>query len=174
EISNPSNAALGTPTATGVIKDEADEDGNPTEGDRPEVNIKATVAEAVEGEGTALEFEVSQTNPSNEDTTVDVNLGSDSSIEPEDIEKIEYTDVDGNPVVLETPEEIADFLENGATVLIPAGETKAPAIKLTPKDDDIYEVSEDVVLEISSPQGAKLGESIKDTAVIKDEADEDG
>ncbi|WP_169794693.1 hypothetical protein, partial [Psychrobacter phenylpyruvicus] len=142
-------------TATILDEDQADNDDNPenpddptdpTDGDKPVVKIEATVAEAVEGEDTALEYVVSQNNLSELDSTVDVNFADSNEIDATDIIKVEYTDADGNPVVLETSEEIADFFANGVTIKIPAGSKEAPAIKLTPANDNVYEKSEDAIL----------------------------
>ncbi|MDG6882376.1 Serralysin precursor [Phocoenobacter uteri] len=172
-ISEPQGADLGTPTAKGVIKDEPNKEGTPEEGDRPTVSIEATVAKSIEGKDTALEYVISQDRLSNDDTTVKVNLGKASTIEPEDLAKVEYTDAAGKNVVLTELKEIKNFLDNGTTVKIKAGETDAPTIKLTPKNDEIYEKSEDAILDISEPQGADLGTPTA-TGVIEDEPNKKG
>ncbi|WP_082794109.1 VCBS domain-containing protein, partial [Psychrobacter phenylpyruvicus] len=141
---------------------------NPTEGDKPEVSIAATAPKAIEGIDNTLVFEITQDNVSEFDTTVDVKLGADSTIEAEDIASISYTKADGTQVTLGDQAAIEAFLTNGDSIKIPAGETAAPAIIVTVVDDDIYEVSEDMVLEIGNPENATIG-TPSATGVILDE-----
>ena len=160
EISSPVNATLGGASATGVVLDNDNTGtGEPNDGDKPTVSIAATDDKAVEGGADdPLVFTVSQDKVSNFDTTVNVKLGaSDNSIEAADIASISYTNAAGTVVTLSTQADIADFLTNGATITIKAGQTAAPAITVTVVDDAIYEQSEEMVLEISSPVNATLG-----------------
>ena len=145
--------------------------------DTPVVSIIATKPEAVEGEAgnNALEFTVSQNNQSNFDTTVDVKLNTaNSDINAADIDSIVYTDVTGTEITLTTQAQIQDFLTNGASVKIAAGSTKAPVITITVADDDVYEQSEDLVLDISNPSNAAIGPDSSATGTIFDEDAADG
>ncbi|MLS00635.1 hypothetical protein DQI88_23365, partial [Salmonella enterica subsp. enterica] len=117
-LSNPVNATLGTLTATGAILDE-----NGGAIDAPVVNITATDAQAIEGVDNTLIFTVTQTNLSNLDTTVKVSLGATNTVEAADIASISYTNAAGVVVSLTTATQIQDFLANGASITIPAGQT---------------------------------------------------
>ncbi|WP_351058541.1 Calx-beta domain-containing protein, partial [Psychrobacter sp. TB20-MNA-CIBAN-0197] len=142
--------------------------------DTPVVSITATKPEAVEGEAgnDTLAFTVSQNNVSNFDSTVDVKLNSgDSDIDAADISSIVYTDENGTEITLSTQAQIQDFLTNGASVKIAAGQTKAPVIIITVADDDVYEQSEDLVLDISNAQNATIGTDSA-TGTILDESDD--
>ncbi|WP_434353523.1 Calx-beta domain-containing protein [Psychrobacter sp. HD31] len=136
----------------------------------PKVKIVAKDDEAVEGVDNALEFTVSQNEVNNKDTIVKVKPTGNSTVEPEDIVSIVYTDGNGNEKTLNTPEQIEDFFESGVNVQIAKGKTETP-IKITVKDDESYEVSEDLVLEISEPKNASLSDEIEATGVINDEDD---
>ncbi|MEG9305041.1 Ig-like domain-containing protein, partial [Psychrobacter celer] len=126
--------------------------------DTPVVSITATKDTATEGVDNLLIFDVSQDNLSNFDTIVDVKLNTvNSTIEAADVASISYTNSDGIVVTLGTQAEIQDFLTNGASVKIAAGSTKAPVITITVADDDVYEQSEDLVLDISNAQNATIG-----------------
>ncbi|MFP3334559.1 hypothetical protein SB761_28100, partial [Pseudomonas sp. SIMBA_064] len=78
-----------------------------------------------------LIFSVTQTNLSNLDTTVNVSLGGNNTVEAADIASISYTNADGVVVTLDKLSEIQAFLADGATVNIPAGSLSAPAITVT-------------------------------------------
>ncbi|MBF0659871.1 hypothetical protein IPZ60_14110, partial [Psychrobacter sp. NG25] len=151
DISTDANVASVSPTegsATGTISDEGN--GNPTDDDKPVVSIVATTPEATEGAAdNTLAFTISQDNVSNFDTEVSVSLGTNNAIVAADIDQISYTVDGGVDVVITNPAEIADFLASG-TVTIPAGSTFTPVITVTAKDDDIFENSEDLVLDIST------------------------
>ncbi|MFP3353499.1 hypothetical protein R0K04_19140, partial [Pseudoalteromonas sp. SIMBA_153] len=125
-LSSPVNAALGTATASAEI---LDEDGGAI--DAPVVSIAATDAQAIEGVDNTLIFSVTQTNLSNLDTTVNVSLGGNNTVEAADIASISYTNADGVVVTLDKLSEIQAFLADGATVNIPAGSLSAPAITVT-------------------------------------------
>uniref|UniRef100_UPI0036D2E263 Calx-beta domain-containing protein n=1 Tax=Psychrobacter sp. R86515 TaxID=3093855 RepID=UPI0036D2E263 len=165
-LSSPVNAALGTATASAEI---LDEDGGAI--DAPVVSIAATDAQAIEGVDNTLIFSVTQTNLSNLDTTVNVSLGAANTVEAADIASISYTNATGVVVSLTTATQIQDFLANGASVTIPAGETAAPVITVTIADDVVYEQSEDLVLEIGSPVNATIGTNSA-TGVILDESND--
>ncbi|UEC25572.1 hypothetical protein LK453_00005, partial [Psychrobacter sanguinis] len=176
-LSSPVNATIGTGTATGDILDESDNsedpfDGSNTEGDKPVVSISATDNQAIEGIDNTLVFTVSQTKISNFDTTVTVSLGA-SDIDASDIASITYTNANGEAVTLSTQAQIQNFFEKGDKVTIPAGSTQASAIIITVVDDTVYEKSEDMVLEISRPVNAVLGQA-SDKATILDEDATDG
>ncbi|MGE6351064.1 VCBS domain-containing protein, partial [Psychrobacter sp. NPDC078511] len=148
------------------------QDGTPQEGDRPTVSITATKDTAIEGEDNTLEFSITQDNISTVDSTVDVKLNSgDSDIDAADISSIVYTDENGTEITLSTQAQIQDFLTNGASVKIAAGQTKAPVITITVADDDVYERSEDLVLDISNAQNATIGTDSA-TGSIVDESDD--
>ncbi|MCG3879282.1 Calx-beta domain-containing protein, partial [Psychrobacter sp. Ps6] len=145
---------------------------NPTAGsDIPVVNIAATDAQAIEGVDNTLIFSVTQSNLSNLDTTVTVTLGASNTVEAADIASISYTNADGVVVSLTTSAQIQDFLTNGANVTIPAGQTTAPVITVTIADDVVYEQTEDLVLEISTPVNATIGTDSA-TGVILDESND--
>ncbi|MFP3508018.1 hypothetical protein, partial [Burkholderia sp. SIMBA_062] len=59
---------------------------------------------------------------------VNVSLGAANTVEAADIASISYTNATGVVVSLTTATQIQDFLANGASVTIPAGETAAPVI----------------------------------------------
>ena len=162
-ISAPVNANLGTDSADAQIDDETTPNEPPREGDAPTVNIVATKAVAVEGESVA-EFEISQTNESNFDTTVQFTLDL-GEIEAADIDSITYTDANGTTV---TVSDIADFITNGVELTIPANSTAKPVVTITPVDDAIFEKSEAFSANISAPVNAKLGTDSAD-AQIDDE-----
>ena len=121
------------------------------------VSISATDAQAIEGETTPSYFTVSQSNLSTLDTVVDVTLGASSNISAADLAGISYTNAAGNVVTLTTSAQIQAFLDNGASVKIAAGSTVAPVITVTVADDAIYEQSEELVLNISNPSNATIG-----------------
>src|SRR5699024_4728024 len=94
------------------------------------------------------------------DTTVDVKLNTaDSAINAADIASIVYTNAAGVEITLSTTAQIQDFLTNGTSVKIPAGSTSAPVITITVVDDNVYETSEDLVLDISNAVNATIGTS---------------
>ena len=120
------------------------------DGDKPTINIAATDATAIEGAaGDVLVYEVSQTNPSNFDTVAHVSLSG--AVSAADVASISYTDANGVVQTVTDPAAIQALFTNGFDVKIPAGATSAPAITITPAQDDIYEVSEALTLTISSP-----------------------
>ncbi|WP_201538276.1 VCBS domain-containing protein [Psychrobacter sanguinis] len=133
----------------------------------PVVSISATDNQAIEGIDNMLVFTVSQTKISNFDTTVTVSLGA-SDIDASDIASITYTNANGEAVTLSTQAQIQNFFEKGDKVTIPAGSTQASAIIITVVDDTVYEKSEQMVLEISRPVNAVLGQA-SDKATILDE-----
>ena len=135
------------------------------------VSITATDAQAIEGVDNTLIFTVTQTNLSNLDTTVKVSLGATNTVEAADIASISYTNAAGVVVSLTTATQIQDFLANGASVTIPAGQTAAPVITVTIADDVVYEQSEDLVLAISTPVNATIGTNSA-TGVILDESND--
>ncbi len=149
-ISNPTNATIDSlnDTDTGIILDDT--------ADEPQVSITATDSEAVEGVDNILTFAVTQNRLSTLDTTVTVKADVSNEISPIDISRISYTNALGNPVILTTQTEIQDFLNNGVTLTIAAGSLNGPVIKVTMVNDAIYEVSEKLVLTISSPTNASI------------------
>ncbi|MCP6576611.1 hypothetical protein NL496_28345, partial [Klebsiella pneumoniae] len=84
-------------------------------------------------------------------------LGATNTVEAADIASISYTNAAGVVVSLTTATQIQDFLANGASITIPAGQMAAPVITVTVADDVIYEQSEDLVLAISNPVNATIG-----------------
>ncbi|WP_227669518.1 Calx-beta domain-containing protein [Psychrobacter sp. NG254] len=166
-LSGPVNSTLGTISATGAI---LDENGGAT--DAPVVSISATDAQAIEGVDNTLIFSVTQTNLSNLDTTVNVSLDGNNTVEAADIASISYTNAAGGLVTLDKLSDIQTFLADGATVNIPAGSLSAPAITVTVIDDVVYERSENLVLNIAiptnSPTPATVGTGTA-TGVILDE-----
>ncbi|MBF2720911.1 hypothetical protein IP510_13595, partial [Psychrobacter sp. NG254] len=169
-LSGPVNATLGTVSATGAILDE-----NGGAIDAPVVSISATDAQAIEGVDSTLIFSVTQTNLSNLDTTVTVSLGGNNTVEAADIASISYTNAAGVLVSLTTTTQIQDFLANGASVTIPAGQMAAPVITVTIADDVVYEQSENLILDIAiptnSPTPATVGTGTA-TGVILDESND--
>ncbi|WP_261863895.1 Calx-beta domain-containing protein, partial [Psychrobacter sp. JCM 18900] len=124
-------------------------DNDPATGsDIPVVKIIATDEQAIEGVDNGLVFTISQNQISNFDTLVDVKLSDTSSIEVADITSISYVGIDGVTVFLSNANDIQDFLTNGASVKIPAGQSSAPAINVTVANDTIYEQSESIVLDV--------------------------
>ncbi|MDN3440926.1 Calx-beta domain-containing protein, partial [Psychrobacter sp. APC 3279] len=174
------NISADNDSVTTTIYDDGTTDGttpvnpaDPTVGnDIPVVSISATDAQAIEGVDNTLIFSVTQTNLSNLDTTVNVSLGNNNTVEAADIASISYTNADGVLVTLDKLSDIQTFLADGATVNIPAGSLSAPAITVTVIDDVVYERSEELVLNIaiptSSPTPATVGTSTA-TGVILDE-----
>ncbi|MDX2374867.1 hypothetical protein NJD71_12140, partial [Psychrobacter sp. PP-21] len=147
---------------------------NPMTGsDIPVVSIVATDGQAIEGIDNGLVFAVSQNKISNFNTLVDVKISDTSSIELADITSISYVDIDGVTVFLSNANDIQDFLINGASVRIPAGQSSAPVINVTVVDDAIYEVSEALSMSISNPINASIGTAF-DVATIFDEDAADG
>ncbi|WP_284143765.1 Calx-beta domain-containing protein [Psychrobacter sp. WY6] len=173
-ITGAVNATVGTSSATGTILDEDATDGTPQEGDKPSVSITATKDTAIEGVDNTLEFSVTQSNQSDFDSTVDVKLNTtDSTINAADIASIVYTNAAGVEITLSTTAKIQDFLTNGASVKIPAGSTSAPVITITVVDDNVYEKSEDLVLDINNAVNATIGTDSA-TGTILDEDATDG
>ncbi|MBU1435287.1 VWA domain-containing protein, partial [bacterium] len=127
-----------------------------TLGDAPIVNITASDAHAVEGSDNTLIFTVSQTNLSDFDTTVNLDLIL-GTVEVEDITSITYTNSAGTVVTLSNATEIGNFVTNGDTVKIVAGQTSAPLITFTITDDLITEVTETLSMQISNTLNATLG-----------------
>lgn len=134
-----------------------DSNNNQVSDDKPVVDIIATDNEAVEGADDTLVFTVSQNNLSSVNTTVQVKLGEASTVSAADIATISYTNADGTTVNLTNPVDIQDFLDNGDSLTIAAGSTSAPPITVTVLDDNFYEVSENLVLEIDNAQNAVIG-----------------
>ncbi|WP_250162896.1 Calx-beta domain-containing protein [Psychrobacter sp. WY6] len=171
-ITGAVNATVGTSSATGTILDEDATDGTPQEGDKPSVSITATKDTAIEGVDNTLEFSVTQSNQSDFDSTVDVKLNTtDSTINAADIASIVYTNAAGVEITLSTTAKIQDFLTNGASVKIPAGSTSAPVITITVVDDNVYEKSEDLVLDINNAVNATIGTDSA-TGTILDESND--
>ena len=170
-ISNAVNATVGTASDTGSIVDNpaATGPGGNTDGDKPTVSIAATDNKAIEVGDTGLAFTVSQDNVSNFDTTVTVKVGTTSVAVAADIASISYTNAAGILVDLTTQADIQNFFNNGVSVKIPAGSTSAPIINITAFNDDIYEQSEILVLQISNPTNANLGVT-SGTGTIFDES----
>lgn len=175
------NISADNDSVTTTIYDNGTTDGttpvnpaDPTVGnDIPVVSITATDAQAIEGVDNSLIFSVTQTNLSNLDTTVNVSLGGNNTVEAADIASISYTNAAGVVVTLDKLTDIQAFLTNGATVNIPAGSTSAPAITVTVIDDVVYERSEDLVLNIaiptSSPTAATVGTSTATGAILDED-----
>ncbi len=162
-ISTPVNANLGTGTANAKIVDETIPGEPPEEGDKPTVNLVATHDTAVEGEvGSAVEFEVSQTNPSNFATSVQFKLDL-GELEIADIASITYTDATGATI---TVTDITDFVANGVALTIPANSTVKPVVTITPVNDDTYEKSEAFSATISTPVNADLGTSNANAKIV--------
>ena len=137
---------------------------------KPVVSIEATDDSAVEGTPSdTIVFTVTQDKESALDTTVklDLDLGT---VETEDITSIVYTNSSGVVVTLDDSTEINNFVTNGDTLKISAGNTSAPVITITVADDLVYEVSETLTMSISTPVNATLGTS-SDTATIVDNED---
>ncbi|WP_071625523.1 Calx-beta domain-containing protein [Poseidonibacter lekithochrous] len=134
----------------------------------PVVSIIASDDLAIEGSvgNTTLEFTVSQDKLSEFDTTVDLDLTL-GTVEVEDIDTITYTDSSGTIVVLNSTSEINDFVSNGDTLKIEANSLSAPSIVITVAQDNIYEASEVLTMEISNPSNAILGTN-SDTGTIQD------
>ena len=170
-ISNAVNATVGTASDTGSIVDNpaATGPGGNTDGDKPTVSIAATDNKAIEVGDTGLAFTVSQDNVSSFDTTVTVKVGTTSVAVATDIASISYTNAAGILVDLTTQADIQNFFNNGVSVKIPAGSTSAPIINITAFNDDIYEQSEIIVLQISNPTNANLGVT-SGTGTIYDES----
>ncbi|WP_201568897.1 Calx-beta domain-containing protein, partial [Psychrobacter sp. JCM 18900] len=151
-------------------------DNDPATGsDIPVVKIIATDEQAIEGVDNGLVFTISQNQISNFDTLVDVKLSDTSSIEVADITSISYVGIDGVTVFLSNANDIQDFLTNGASVKIPAGQSSAPAINVTVANDTIYEQSESIVLDVvintNSPTPATISINSA-TGTILDESDD--
>nr|MBS9773513.1 hypothetical protein [Gammaproteobacteria bacterium] len=166
KVALPDNSTI-SDDGIGTIKDE---DGttptgqpDPEGGDKPTVQINVAPEEVTEGDGKSLVFTVDYQDPntSESDSVVHVQQSAVAGVEnisADDITSIVYTDKDGKPQVLTTQAQIKDFLENGVDVKIPAGDKVAPAITITPKNDDVYEVSEKLQLGISEPATATADE----------------
>ncbi|MBS9773506.1 MAG: tandem-95 repeat protein, partial [Gammaproteobacteria bacterium] len=151
--------------ATGTVDDESTNPDNPLDksnkdGDKPTVNIKATVDTATEPDpadpdatNQDLVFEVSYNKGqlSTEDSIVNVKPHDEDSVSPADIASVTYTKPDGTVETLDTKDEIQKFFDEGVNVKIAKGDDKAPTITVTAKDDNVYEVSEDLQLDISAP-----------------------
>ena len=132
------------------------------------VGITATDSRAIEGVDNALVFTVGQNNVSNFDTTVVVTLDT-STLSATDIDTISYTNASGTLITLSTLTDIQNFLTNGDSVRIPAGNKNAPAITVTVIDDNIYEQSENIVLTISNASNATVGSNASATGTVLDE-----
>jgi hypothetical protein len=166
---------MNTPvTGTGTITDDGTGiDGNDNDGaidnDKPTLSITATDNNAVEGTtNNTIVFAVSQSNLSDFDTTVKVNLTL-NEVEITDITSISYTDANGAVVTLSDATAIGDFVTNGATVKIAAGQTTAPNITVTVADDADYEQSEALSMSISNPINGILSATTLASATIYDE-----
>ncbi|WP_201595491.1 VCBS domain-containing protein [Psychrobacter fulvigenes] len=173
---NPNGVTIITATDSGVIEDEAAQDGTPQEGDRPTVGITASKATAIEGVDNTLEYTVEQDNESNLATTVTVKVATGSSeVEAADIASIGYIDATGSPVTI-TDSAAIQALLNGTTTLqvkVPAGSTAAPKITVIVKDDAIYEDSEQLSFVIDSADNADIDSTVA-TGTIYDEDAADG
>ncbi|WP_227501934.1 MULTISPECIES: VCBS domain-containing protein [unclassified Psychrobacter] len=171
---NPNGVTITTATDSGVIEDEAAQDGTPQEGDRPTVGITASKDTAIEGVDNTLEYTVAQDNLSNLATTVTVKVATGSSeVEAADIASIGYIDATGSPVTI-TDSAAIQALLNGTTTLqvkVPAGSTAAPKITVIVKDDDIYEDSEQLSFVIDSADNADIDSTVA-TGTIYDESDD--
>ena len=116
-------------------------------------------------------FTVSQSNLSTLDTVVDVTLGASSNISAATFASISYTNAAGNVVTLTTSARDSSILEQWCQRQDCSGSTVAPVITVTVADDAIYEQSEDLVLDISNPVNATIGNNSA-TGVILDESDD--
>lgn len=137
----------------------------------PVVDINAPDDEAVEGIDDTLVFMLSQDNLSTFDTTVQVKVGESSTVLAADIATISYTNAAGEAIILTEPADIQNFLDNGDSLTIPAGSKAASPITVTVIDDDVYERSESLVLEIDTAQNASVGIDSA-TGMVRDEDDE--
>ncbi len=156
EFMNSDTSGIGTIKDDGSAADGDDADSD-ADDDMPIVSIAATDNNAIEGTtNDTVIFAVTQTNLSDFDTTVDINLNLDQ-IEVVDITSISYTDANGNAVNLNDVTSIGNFVTNGDSVKIAAGETGAGDITITVADDAEYEVSESLNMTISNPDNAVLG-----------------
>ena len=162
------NMNLSAPSANATIADGLGVGTITDDQTMPVVSIIASDDLAIEGSvgNTTLEFTVSQDKLSEFDTTVDLDLTL-GTVEVEDIDTITYTNSSGTIVVLNTTSEINDFVSNGDTLKVEAGNLNAPAIVITVAEDNIYEASEVLTMEISNPSNAILGTN-SDTGEIKD------
>ncbi|MGE6431708.1 beta strand repeat-containing protein, partial [Psychrobacter sp. NPDC078459] len=169
---NPNGVTITTATDSGVIEDEAAQDGTPQEGDRPTVSITATKDTAIEGEDNTLEYTVAQDNLSNLATTVTVKVATGSSeVEAADIASIGYIDATGSPVTI-TDSAAIEALLNGTTTLqvkVPAGSTAAPKITVIVKDDDIYEDSEQLSFVIDSADNADIDSTVATGSIVDED-----
>ncbi len=161
-------------SGTGTIKDDGSaNDGDDNDGtidnDMPSVSITLIDAHAVEGTtNDTIVFAVSQSNVSDFDTTVQINLDLNEA-EVADIVSLSYTDTDGVVVTLSDTAAINDFVTNGATVKIESGQTSAPNITITVADDTDYERSETIGMSIANPTNAVLSSSTSAVGTIFDE-----
>ena len=161
-------------SGTGTIKDDGsandgDDNDGTSDNDMPRVSITLIDAHAVEGTtNDTIVFAVSQSNVSDFDTTVQINLDLNEA-EVADIVSLSYTDADGAVVTLSDAGAINDFVTNGATVKIEAGQTSAPNITITVADDTDYERSETIGMSIANPTNAVLSAATSAVGTIFDE-----
>jgi hypothetical protein len=160
---------------TGTIKDDGsandgdDNDEGEVDNDMPRVSITLIDAHAVEGTtNDTIVFAVTQSNASDFDTTVQINLNLNEA-EVADIVSLSYTDANGAVVTLADAGVINDFVTNGATVKIEAGQTSAPNITITVADDADYERSETIGMSITNPTNAVLSAATSAVGTIFDE-----
>nr|MBS9773529.1 hypothetical protein [Gammaproteobacteria bacterium] len=125
--------------------------------DAPIVGITIPTPTAVEGEDTGLVYDVSIENGTilPTDSVVHVKPNNADNVSPADVKSITYTKADGTTEVLDTPEKIQKFFDEGIDVTIPAGKTTAGTIKVVPVDDNIYEISETLQLDLTKPDTNK-------------------
>lgn len=144
-------------TGTGTILD-----NNAT----PVLNIKAEPNTAIEGSDDPIVFNIEQSGLSDKATSVTVKLDL-QDVDASDIDSIVLTNTDGSTQSIS----VADAI-NGVSVTIPTGATSNPTFTITPKQDAIYEVSEDFSMSISNPVNATVGtDSATGTILDEDNGD---
>ena len=184
------NIALSVGETDAILGVSSDEARFIDEGDKPTVNIVATIDTAKESgndnfesneeeefieESQSVIFTISQTNESNFDTSVDFTLG-DLEIEVADITSIIYTDSNGTTTLTNTGD-IASFILNGVSLTIGANTADTPTVTLTPVDDDIYEIEETFTGNIALSVGetdAILGVSSDEARFIDEGENQEG
>ena len=169
--SGETDAILGNASANAKIVDEGEEQ----EGDKPTVNITATIDEATEGLNDSVLFTISQTNESNFDTSVDFLLNM-NELENKDIASITYTDSNGTTTISD-PSDILNFVNNGVTLTIAANTFDTPTISLLPVDDNIYEIEENFSGSITLSVGevdANLGVNTANAKILDNGEEQEG
>jgi len=162
-------SGVGTIKDDGSANDGDDNDEGEVDNDMPRVSITLIDAHAVEGTtNDTIVFAVTQSNASDFDTTVQINLDLNQA-DVADIVSLSYTDANGAVVTLADVGVINDFVTNGATVKIEAGQTSAPNITITVADDTDYERSETIGMSITNPTNALLSAATSAVGTIFDE-----